>query len=55
MPHKRTAGRTTQLKNNTGANLGFDAKLWGAVDSLRKTVEPNSVRCYSRLRGASWQ
>ena len=55
MPHKPIAGGETQSKNNTGANLGFEAKLWGAADALRNNVEPNGVRSTSRLRGTSWQ
>ena len=29
----------TNANNNTGANLGFEAKLWAAADALRNNMD----------------
>ena len=31
--------RTKKIKNDTTANLGFEAKLWAAADALRENMD----------------
>jgi type I restriction enzyme M protein len=31
--------KKTTIKNNNGANLGFEAKLWQAADAMRGSID----------------
>lgn len=42
-PKKNETGQKVQ-KNNNGANLGFEAKLWAAADKLRGNMEPSDYK-----------
>ncbi|WP_374765257.1 class I SAM-dependent DNA methyltransferase [Yunchengibacter salinarum] len=38
------AGKAARNKNNGGANLGFEAKLWATADKLRGNMEPSDYK-----------
>ena len=35
----RKAKESGKVTNNTGANVGFEAKLWAAADALRNNMD----------------
>lgn len=41
---KKDNAQSTPKKNNNGANLGFEAKLWLAADKLRGNMEPSEYK-----------
>jgi type I restriction enzyme M protein len=43
-PRKNDADGVSAKKNNNGANLGFEAKLWTAADKLRGNMEPSDYK-----------